>query len=131
MRRFVARGAVLAWCCTAGGVGLALAEDKGPVEVVIQSTLETEHGAKPAFLPHQAHQWLECEGCHHGKGANGNQLDYRAGQKIEPCESCHNSKTGMPEPLATLKRAGHALCLECHRHNNEQLTQCGTCHTKK
>ena len=122
----------LTLCCSAEESLLALAaEEKGPVEITIQSTIDAEKISKPVFLPHQTHQWLECEGCHHRKGPDGKRVDYSAGQKIEKCEICHNSKAGMPEKVATLKRAGHALCMECHRKNDEQLTKCGVCHAKK
>ena len=124
-------GAILAFCFATGGTGVVFAEEKGPVEVVIQATLDGEKVAKPAFLPHQTHQWLECEGCHHGRGADGKRVEYVAGQKIEKCEICHNTKVKMPEKVATLKRAGHALCMECHRKNNVELTKCGVCHAKK
>jgi len=124
-------GAILAFCFATGGAGVVFAEEKGPVEVVIQATLDGEKVAKPAFLPHQTHQWLECEGCHHGRGADGKKVEYVAGQKIEKCEICHNTKVKMPEKVTTLKRAGHALCMECHRKNNVELTKCGVCHTKK
>ena len=131
MRRLFVCGAILAYCSAIGVTEMVFADEKGPAEVIIQNTLDAEKVPKPAFLPHQTHQWLECEGCHHSKGANGKKAEYKTGQKIEKCEICHNSKAGMPEKVATLKRAGHALCMECHRKNDEQLTKCGVCHTKK
>lgn len=114
------------------GTGLALADEgKGPEQVVIQSTLDPEKVARPAYLPHRAHQWLECEGCHHGKGPGGKMAEYGVGQKIEKCETCHNSKAGMPAMIATLKRASHMLCMECHLHQDKDLAKCGVCHNKK
>jgi predicted CXXCH cytochrome family protein len=104
---------------------------KGPEQVVIQSTLDTEKVAKPAYLPHRTHQWLECEGCHHGKGTGGKMAEYAAGQKIEKCETCHNSKSSMPEMIATLKRASHMLCMDCHLRQDKDLAKCGVCHNKK
>jgi len=130
MKHSFVYGAIFAFCCATCGAGLVFAEEKGPAEVVIQGSLDVERVAKPAFLPHQAHQWLECEGCHHGKGADGKRVEYVAGQKIEKCETCHNTKVKLPEKVATLKLAGHVLCMECHRKNDAALTKCGVCHTK-
>ncbi|MBV5316324.1 MAG: class III cytochrome c [Desulfobulbaceae bacterium] len=132
MRPSVVHGTILAVCCAIFGAQVAFAnEDNGPERVVIQSQIDTEKVAKPAYLPHQKHQWLECDGCHHGKGANRKMIDYVAGQKIEKCETCHNRKTGMPERIATLKRASHMLCMECHLQQDKDLARCGVCHTKK
>jgi len=131
MRRLYLYGAILAFCCAAGGPVVALADNKGPIEVVIQATLDAEKVDKPAYLPHKVHQWLECDGCHHGKGPGGKMVDYVDGQKIEKCETCHNSKAGMPERIATLKRASHTLCMECHLQQNKELAKCGVCHKRK
>jgi hypothetical protein len=136
MKPSVVHGTILAVCCVIASTRLAgAAEDKGPEKgpenVVIQAVMDPEKVARPAYLPHQAHQWLECDGCHHGKGTGGKMVDYVAGQKIEKCETCHNSKAGMPERIATLKRASHMLCMECHLQQDKDLAKCGVCHTKK
>lgn len=130
--------ALLTLCCTSIAAGLTLADEdkgslnsKGPDQVVIQAIMDAEKVAKPAYLPHRDHQWLECEGCHHGKGPDDKMAEYSIGQKIEKCEACHNSKAGMPERLATLKRAGHVLCMECHLQQDKDLAKCGVCHNKK
>lgn len=124
--------ALLAFCFSSSGTGVTFADNnKGPDQVVIQSSMDTEKVAKPAYLPHRTHQWLECDGCHHGKGPGGKMVEYVAGQKIEKCETCHNSKAGMPEMITTLKRASHMLCMECHLHQDKNLARCGVCHNKK
>ncbi len=102
-----------------------------PQTVVIQATLDRAKVPKPAYLHHEEHLWLECEGCHHGKDANGRMVDYRPGDKVERCEHCHNSKAYLPEQIGTLKRAAHMLCLDCHRTQDPELSKCGVCHTKK
>lgn len=134
MKRLYVYAATLALCCIAGGLGVSSAaeNDKGPVEITLQAAIDAKKVPKPAFLTHQAHQkLLGCDGCHHGKDPDGKKTGYVDGQKIEKCETCHNSKAGMPEKVATLKRASHVLCMECHRQNDEELTKCGVCHTKK
>ncbi|MDR2550995.1 MAG: cytochrome c family protein [Desulfobulbus sp.] len=131
---FVATAILFAACGTHPALADAGKEDsggKGPEQVVIKSAIDTEKVAKPAYLPHRLHQWLDCDGCHHGKGPDKKKSAYVAGQKIEPCEACHNSKAGMPERIATLKRAGHTLCMECHLQQDKELAKCGVCHNKK
>jgi len=132
MRNYSMCLALLVLCFSSGGTRVTFADDNtGPEQVVIQSTMDTEKVAKPAYLPHRKHQWLECDGCHHGKGTGGKMVDYVGGQKIEKCETCHNSKAGMPERIATLKRASHMLCMECHLQQDKDLAKCGICHAKK
>lgn len=101
---------------------------RGPDFVVIQSTVDVEKNPKPAYLPHVKHQWLDCDGCHHSKGADGKKIDSIVGRKIEKCEACHNSTIELPVKVATLKRAGHRLCMECHRKQSKELAQCDVCH---
>ena len=126
------KGILLALCCTCLGVLPVLADGGyGPEQVIMQSTNDMEKVAKPAYLPHHQHQWLDCDGCHHGKGADGKKVDWVSGQPIGKCESCHNSKAGRQEQVATLKRAAHKLCMECHLLNDKALARCGVCHTKK
>lgn len=112
-------------------VSSAYAAGQGPEHVVIQSTIDKQKIPRPAYLPHHTHQWLECDGCHHTKGNDSKKIDYVAGQKIERCETCHNSKASNQQHLATLKRAGHKLCFECHLQNDKNLTRCAVCHSKK
>ncbi|MBM9612760.1 cytochrome c3 family protein [Desulfobulbus rhabdoformis] len=109
----------------------AWAEGYGPEQVVIRSKIDTEKVPRPAYLPHHAHQWLDCDGCHHGKGADGKKEDYVPGKKIERCETCHNSGANRQKRLATLKLAAHKLCMECHLQNDKDLARCGVCHNKK
>lgn len=131
MKKIYIYGAVLVFCCTTGGIGIASGADNGPAEIILQTTVDAQKVPRPAFFPHQTHQKLGCEKCHHGKGADGKKSAYVKGQKIEKCETCHNDKTGMPEKLANLKRVSHILCMECHLENDKELIKCGVCHTKK
>lgn len=129
MKKILAYGAMLALCCTVIGVGGALATDKGPAEIILQSTVDPAKTPKPATFPHGAHQTrMECKTCHHSKGPDGKLLAYAEGQKIEKCESCHNTKAGMPERLNTFKNAAHALCQDCHRNTKAELAKCAVCH---
>ena len=100
----------------------------GPDFVIIQSAVDVEEVPKPAYLPHKKHQWIECDACHHSKGPDGKKIDTIIGNKIDKCETCHNSTIELPVKVATLKRASHRLCMECHRKQSKELTQCDICH---
>lgn len=132
MKKMLAFGAILAFCCAPCFIGVATAADKGPAEIILQSTIDPAKPAKPAQFPHGAHQArLECQSCHHSKGEDGKRISYVEGQKIEKCETCHNTKAGMPDKINTFKNAAHALCRDCHRKNNKpELVKCSACHKK-
>ncbi len=107
-------------------------DEKGPAELTLTSTVDPAKKAKPAVFPHAKHQEkLKCAECHHSKGADGKQVAYVEGQKIEKCESCHNKAAGMPKKLTTFKEAAHANCKSCHKKTDKALAKCGVCHPKK
>jgi hypothetical protein len=129
MKKLLACGALLAFCCAPCLLGVAQAADKGPAEITLQSTIDPAKTPKPAQFPHGAHQArLECKTCHHGKGPDGKRVSYEEGQKIEKCETCHNTKAGMPDAVNTFKNAAHALCQDCHKKNKPELAKCAVCH---
>ncbi|WP_457574308.1 cytochrome c3 family protein [Desulfolithobacter sp.] len=113
--------------------GLSMAQDKGPAEMTLKSTIDGAKKPKPAHFPHAEHQKrLECGECHHTKGADGKQVPYSEGMKIQKCESCHNKGAGMPKGLQTFKDVGHKNCKGCHKSTGKkELTKCSTCHPKK
>lgn len=113
--------------------GMSFAEaDKGPADMVLESTIDKAKKAKPAIFPHGKHQeTLTCGDCHHSKDADGKKVDYVDGQKIEKCESCHNKAAGMPAKLTTFKEAAHANCKACHKAKDKALAKCTVCHPKK
>ena len=116
--------------------GMSLAQEKGPAEIVLKSTVDPASKDKPAFFPHAVHQkQFDCGTCHHGKDADGKQVAYKEGQKIEKCDVCHNTKSGMNEKLNTFKKAAHARCKVCHKKLKKEgkkagPTKCNGCHRK-
>jgi hypothetical protein len=114
------------------------AGDKGPAEIVLKSTVDPAKKAKPAFFPHAEHQEkFDCGTCHHSKGADGKQVAYKEGRKIEKkCDACHNTKAeGMNPKLNTFKNAAHARCKSCHKSMKKEgketgPTKCAGCHKK-
>ena len=113
--------------------GASLAGDeKGPAEMTLKSTVDPAKKAKAAVFPHAKHQEkLKCGECHHSKGADGKQVAYVEGQKIEKCESCHNKAAGMPKKINTFKNAAHVNCKGCHKAKDKKLAKCTVCHPKK
>lgn len=116
--------------------GLSFASDKGDAEYVLKSTVDPASKTKLAFFPHAKHQAkFDCATCHHGKDADGKQVAYTDGMKIEKCESCHNKAAGMPKGLETFKKAAHKLCKTCHKSMKKEgkatgPTKCNGCHRK-
>ena len=123
MKKTLICGVALAFFCTVGFAAIGVAEDKGPAEITLETTIDKAKKAKPAFFPHAKHQeTLKCGDCHHSKGADGKQIAYAEGQKIEKCESCHNTGAGMTnEKLDTFKEAAHANCKECHKKKKQPI----------
>lgn len=132
MKKVLICGIALAFLCTTCLVAMAN-DDKGPAEITLQSTIDGAKKAKPAVFPHAKHQEkLKCADCHHTKDADGKQVAYTEGMKIEKCESCHNKAAGMPKGLDTFKNTAHKKCKACHKKTgNKKLTKCSTCHSKK
>lgn len=111
--------------------GVFFSHAQEPVEgsnITMHTKVDQEKVARPVVLPHLRHQWLECTACHHGKNAEGQKTDFVYGQEVQTCETCHNSRLVMPKKVGTFKRAGHQLCMECHRQADAALTKCGVCH---
>ena len=113
------------------------AADKGPTEMILESTVDPANKKKLAFFPHAKHQGkFDCATCHHSKDADGKQVPFQEEQKIEKCASCHNTKAGINEKLDTFKKAAHARCRTCHKELKKAgreygPTKCTGCHLKK
>ena len=130
MKKTLICATAFAFLASVAFTGAAIASDKGPAEMTLESTIDKASKPKPATFPHAKHQeTLKCGECHHGKGADGKQVAYSDGMKIEKCESCHNKGAGMPAKLDTFKAVAHENCKGCHKASgNKELTKCKTCH---
>lgn len=129
---FVMGGAVISSMATG---------DAGPEKITITDSKSAK--PKPAQFPHKAHQdKFKCGDCHHGM-ADGKQVPYADGMKVEKCATCHNGETlagKMKDKLKldTLKGAGHGNCLECHKAmaakdpalKAKKIDKCAACHPK-
>ncbi len=121
--------------CAAAGISLA---DNGPTEMTLQAEKDKAKTPKPAVFPHQKHQgFAKCADCHHD-AKDGKQVAYTEGMKIQKCETCHFSGSGMDKKLETFKDAAHTNCKECHKTTAaakpelaEKFKGCMPCHPKK
>lgn len=129
MKKTVLYAAAFALVMGLGFSANAMAADKGPTDITLQATVDAAAKPKPALFPHAKHQEkMACGECHHSKGADGKQVAYVEGQKIEKCESCHNKAAGMDKKIATFKDAAHTNCKGCHTEKKAGPTKCAECH---
>ena len=130
MKKTVIYTAAFALALGLGFNANAIAGDKGPEVLTLQATVDAAAKPKPATFPHAKHQAkMGCGECHHSKGADGKQVAYVEGQKIEKCESCHNKAAGMTNAkVATFKDAAHTNCKGCHTEKKAGPTKCTECH---
>lgn len=135
MKKVIILAIAVVFLCTAGLVCNTMAsEDKGPADITMG-----EGGKKPAIFPHAAHQEkLTCADCHHSKDADGKQVAYVDGQKVEKCGTCHNEEANADKKhvMNSVKNAGHGNCRECHKEKDKELGEkklgkCTACHPKK
>lgn len=130
MKKIVTYAAAFALTLGMGFSANAMA-DKGPAEMTLQATVDAAAKPKPAMFPHAKHQEkLACGECHHTKGADGKQVAYTEGMKIEKCETCHNKAAGLDKKIATFKDAAHTNCKDCHKEKNVDTKKlgCKLCH---
>ena len=103
--------------------------NKGPKEMILQTTKDKATAPKPATFSHAVHQAAyKCAECHHTQ-KDGKQSPYVEGMAIKKCEECHYSGSAMPSEddeakgifkLNTFKDAAHTKCRACH---NKEKTQ--------
>ena len=139
MKKVIILAVTVAFLCTAGLISNTMAseEDKGPADITMG-----EGGKKPAIFPHAAHQEkLKCADCHHSKDADGKQVAYVDGQKVEKCATCHNAEANADKKhvMHSEKNAAHGNCRVCHKAKDKELAnekdkalaKCTVCHPKK
>ena len=109
---------------------LSIESERGPAVIKLQ----TARKKKPALFPHRMHQEMwDCEVCHHGMDAEGNQTSYTAGMGIQHCVTCHNPKM-KNKKLSSLMKAAHVRCKGCHKQLVAEgsvagpIGKCSGCH---
>ena len=94
---------------------------EGPATI----TIKGPKGKKQVEFKHHVHQgMMDCGACHHSKGADGKQVAFQKGQKIEGCASCHE--------LGKASDNMHKNCKGCHADEKKKgknaPTGCKDCH---
>lgn len=121
-------------------VSVCAANELGPKEIILKSTVDPSENPRLAFFPHAQHQKeYYCSTCHHITDKNGKKIPFDQGMKVEKCESCHNKAAayrGMPEKLTPLKNVAHLRCKGCHRKLKKEGKStgpitCKGCHREK
>ncbi len=109
---------------------LSIESERGPAVIKLQ----TARKKKPALFPHRMHQEVwDCEVCHHGMDAEGNQTPYAAGMEVQHCVTCHNPKM-KNKKLSSLMKAAHVRCKGCHKQLVAEgsvagpIGKCSGCH---
>ena len=128
-------------------LGLSGAGQEVPDEIVIKSTIWTDHTKSPVTLNHKKHQEqykIACAECHHVYKDGKNV--WKKGDEVKKCQECHNEPTIKVEkklPKAqqklNLKLAFHDNCLGCHKKLKKEdkdkyakiPTTCIQCHPKE
>ena len=110
-------------------LGLTADIDKGPKDMVLQTTKDKASTPKPATFSHAQHQAAyKCAECHHTQ-KDGKQSPYVEGMAIKKCEECHFTGSKMPSEsdegkgivkLDTFKDVAHARCRTCHTNEKEK-----------
>jgi len=118
MKKTVIISAALAFIFS---MAVAAFAGEGPETITIKGPA----GKKEVVFKHHAHQAkYDCGTCHHSKGADGKQVAYVAGQKIEGCPTCH--ELGKPSDNM------HKKCKGCHadmkKEGKNAPTGCKDCH---
>ena len=109
--------------------GSTAESNKGPSEMVLETTKDKASTPKPATFSHAQHQAAyKCAECHHTQ-KDGKQSPYVEGMAIKKCEECHFTGSKMPSEsdegkgivkLDTFKDAAHARCRTCHTNEKEK-----------
>jgi len=85
----------------------------------------------PAVFKHDEHneraQIDACNECHHVYDDNGNLLEDESSEDLS-CSECHELEPSGKK--ASLMKAFHRNCKECHKQNKKAPLMCGQCHVR-
>ncbi len=131
----LAVAAALTMCFSLVTVGQAAANN-GAAELELKSDLavtgKPKIKKKSVKFNHAKHQEKnECAVCHHGKGADGKQAPYKAGEEGK-CNTCHNKDLANAK-LVSFEKVAHKTCKGCHKKMKVKVgktkgTSCKFCH---
>nr|HDN00501.1 class III cytochrome C family protein [Deltaproteobacteria bacterium] len=123
--------------------GVAVATDKGPETITMDSKVYPEHKKSLVTFNHHKHNvdyQIGCCECHHVYKDGKNV--WKEGDEVAKCDSCHSEAKAPRKPKLSKEEqikgyhysAIHENCKGCHRDVNKEgkaaPTKCTECHPK-
>jgi len=123
--------------------GVAVATDKGPETITMDSKVYPKHKKSLVTFSHQKHNVdykVACNDCHHVYKDGKNV--WKEGDEVKKCDCCHSGAKAPKEPKLSKKEkikgyhyaAIHENCKGCHKaavkDGKVAPTKCNECHPK-
>ena len=123
--------------------GVAIATDKGPETITMDSKVFPKHKKSLVVFNHAKHNvdyGIACTECHHAYKDGKNV--WKEGDAVKKCDACHTGAKAPKEPKLSKKEkikgymysAIHENCKGCHKAAKKEgkaaPTKCGECHLK-
>jgi hypothetical protein len=134
---------LIAFCFGLVMAGVAMATDKGPETITMDSKVYPEHKKSLVTFSHQKHNvdyQIACNECHHVYQDGKNV--WKEGDEVGKCDSCHAGAKAPTEPKLSKEEeikgyhysAIHENCKGCHqaavKEGKVAPTKCTECHPK-
>jgi len=123
--------------------GVAVAADKGPETITMDSKVYAKHKKSLVVFSHHKHNVdykVACDDCHHVYKDGKNV--WKEGEAVQKCDACHSGAKAPKEPKLSKEEqikgyhysAIHENCKVCHKaaakEGKAAPTKCGECHPK-
>ncbi|MEA3386133.1 MAG: cytochrome c3 family protein [Thermodesulfobacteriota bacterium] len=134
---------LVAVCFSLVMAGIAVAADKGPETITMDSKVYAKHKKSLVVLSHAKHNvdyGIACAECHHVYKDGKNV--WKEGDAVQKCDACHSEAKAPREPKLSKEEkikgyhysAIHDNCKVCHKaaakEGKAAPTKCGECHPK-
>jgi hypothetical protein len=143
MKRSKVISMVVAVCFGLVMAGVAVATDKGPETITMDSKVYAKHTKALVTFSHAKHNVdykIACTECHHVYQDGKNV--WKEGDEVKKCDSCHTGAKAPKEPALSKAEkikgyhysAIHENCKGCHKvamkEGKAAPTKCTECHPK-
>lgn len=123
--------------------GVAVATDKGPETITMDSKVYPKHKKSLVTFSHQKHNVdykIACDDCHHVYKDGKNV--WKEGDEVQKCDACHTGAKAPREPKLSKEEkikgyqysAIHENCKACHKAAKKEgkaaPTKCSECHPR-
>ncbi|MDL1958830.1 MAG: cytochrome c family protein [Deltaproteobacteria bacterium] len=134
---------VVAVCFGLVMAGVAMATDKGPETITMDSKVFAKHKKSLVIFNHAKHNVdykIACTECHHVYKDGKNV--WKEGDAVQKCDACHTGAKAPKEPKLSKEEqikgymysAIHENCKSCHKAAKKEgkaaPTKCTECHPK-